>query len=169
MKIKFFFFALAASALIFNSSCKKDDSGDGGGIDATTLSPGKCKITFNVSGAASSSFSSLDLVSTAAKSDLLMNISGSALNGTSAELAMIILPANAAVGSYNAADDNPSFAFSYAKGETGWAVDPEKTFTLKVTAVADKTIEGTFSGTLYNDDLQTSVEISNGKFAAKFE
>jgi hypothetical protein len=37
-----------------------------------------------------------------------------------------------------------------------------------VTKVSDNEIEGTFSGTMKNDDQNTTVTVTDGKFAAKF-
>jgi hypothetical protein len=153
------------TALLF-SGCKDDETDNSG---ADSLSPGKSQISCTVSGAATSSFNSNIQLSTVLKSTDLMNISGSAFTGTTAEIVMIILPANITTGTYTSASNNSGdFAFSYSNGSVGWAADVSPVFTIIVTKSTATEIEGTFSGILNNDDLGNQVTIKDGKFAAKF-
>jgi hypothetical protein len=156
---------LIAAVVIFFSGCKKDETPDEG---ASTLNPGQSQISCSVSGAASSSFTSNILISTAIRSDLLLNISGGNANVTNPEIVMIILPRSITTGTYNSsAMDNGEFAFTFTSGSSGWANDKTKPFSIVVTTVTATEVEGTFSGTLINDD-NTTVDVSSGKFAAKF-
>ena len=153
------------TALLF-SGCKKDETKDPG---AASLSPGKSQISCTISGAASSSFNSNIQLSTVLKSTDLMNISGSAISGTTAEIVMMILPANITTGTYTSASNNSGdFAFSYSNGSVGWAADVSPVFTVVVTKATATEIEGTFSGILNNDDQGNQVTVKDGKFAAKF-
>jgi hypothetical protein len=153
------------TAILF-SGCKKDESDTSG---AESLSPGKSQISCTVSGAATSSFSSNILVSTVAKSTDLINISGSAISGTTAEIVMMILPATITPGTYTSANNSSDyFGFSYSNGSVGWAADVSPVFTVIVTKSTATEIEGTFSGILNNDNLGSQVTLKDGKFAAKF-
>lgn len=159
-------FALFLTTVLFFSGCKKDETDDSG---AASLSPGKSQISCTISGAATSTFNSNIQISTVLKSTDLMNISGSAISGTTAEIVMMILPANIATGTYSSASNNSGdFAFSYSNGSVGWASDVSPVFTVIVTKSTATEIEGTFSGILNNDDLGNQVTIKDGKFAAKY-
>jgi|APIni6443716594_1056825.scaffolds.fasta_scaffold49335_3 hypothetical protein len=152
-------------AILF-AGCKEDEADDSG---AASLSPGKSQISCTISGAATSSFNSNIQLSTVLKSTDLMNISGSAVTGMTAEIIMMILPANITTGTYTSASNNSGdFAFSYSNGSVGWAADISPVFTVIVTKSTATEIEGTFSGILTNDDLGNQVTIKDGKFAAKF-
>lgn len=158
-------FALITAVVMLFSGCKKEETPDEG---ASTLNPGQSQISCSVSGAASSSFTSNILISTAIRSDLLLNISGGNANAMNPEIVMIILPRSITTGTYTSADmDVDGFAFTYTTSSKGWANDKTKSFSLVVTKVTANEVEGTFSGTLINDE-NTTVDISNGKFAAKF-
>jgi hypothetical protein len=158
--------SLFLTALILFAGCKKDESDDSG---AASLSPGKSQISCTISGAATSSFNSNLQLSTVLKSTDLMNISGSAITGTTAEIVMMILPANITTGTYTSASNNSGdFAFAYSNGSVGWAADVSPVFTVVVTKSTATEIEGTFSGILTNDDLGNEVTVKDGKFAAKF-
>lgn len=150
--------AFAVSMLV---SCKKDST------SSSNLAAGKSQISCNVSGAVSASFSSSTLVSTATKSDLLINISG----GTSSlpiQLMSFILPANITVGTHNLTSSD-DFAVSYTNNGNGWAAgNVGDNFTIVVTKNDGSSFEGTFSGTLTNDSDETTVTITNGKIAGKF-
>jgi hypothetical protein len=166
MKLKILAISLLLSATLFNAGCKKDQTDD---PDASSLQAGQSQISCTVSGATSSSFNSSTLISTAAKSSDLMNIAGSAVSGVTAEIVMMILPANIAVGTYSSAGSGSDlFTITYSKGGDGWASDSDAAFTVVVTKVSDTEIEGTFSGTMKNDDQNTTVTVTDGKFAAKF-
>jgi hypothetical protein len=166
MKLKVLTVAFLLSATLFNAGCKKDKTDD---PDSSSLQAGQSQISCTVSGATSSSFNSSTLISTAARSSDIMNIAGSAVSGVSAEIVMMILPANIAVGTYSSASvGSDYFSISYSKGGDGWASDSDPAFTVVVTKVSDSEIEGTFSGTLKNDSQSTTVTVTDGKFAAKF-
>ncbi|NVO20698.1 MAG: hypothetical protein HXX13_13435 [Bacteroidetes bacterium] len=158
--------SLFICAVLSFSSCKKEDSGSN---SAASLNSGQSQVNCTVSGAASSSFKSNTMISTVLKSTDLINISGSALVGTSAQIVMIILPANATTTTYTSKSNNSGdFAFSFSDGSTGWAADSDHDFSVVVTKVTATEIEGTFSGTLVNDDTNTQVTVKDGSFAAKF-
>ena len=167
MKMKNVVLSMLAVVVILISGCKKEETTTV--PDASALSPGKSQISFKAAGASTSSFNSNILISTAVRSAQLMNISGSAVSGLSAEIFMLILPANIKAGTYSSTTSSTGdFQIVYTKGETGWGSDSNKALTLVVTKVTDNTIEGTFSGKLINDELVTEVTVSEGKFAAKF-
>lgn len=166
MKRKLFSLTLFLATVLLFSGCKKDESAASG---ASTLQPGKSQISCTVTGAASSAFNSNIMLSTVLKSTDLMNISGSAVTGTTAEIVMMILPANITTGTYTSASNNSGdFAFSYSNGSVGWAADVSPVFTVVVTKSTSTEIEGTFSGVLKNDDLGNQVTVKDGKFAAKY-
>lgn len=166
MNRKLLSLSLFLTVVILFSGCKKDEADPSG---AESLSPGKSQISCTITGAATSSFSSNILLSSVLKSTDLMNISGSAISGTTAEIVMMILPANITAGTYtSASNDSGDFAFSYSNGAVGWAADVSPVFTVVVTKSTATEIEGTFSGILNNDDLGNQVTVKDGKFAAKF-
>ncbi len=160
-KIKsFIIMMITCSAILI--SCKKSDPNP----SATNLDPGKSQISCTVAGAVSSSFSTSTLVSTAIKNASLMNISGSNTS-LPIQLMLFIIPTNITVGSHNLSTDD-EFTVSYTNDTKGWAAgNVGDNFTLVVTKNDGTLFEGTFSGTLTNDD-GTSVTITNGKIAAKF-
>jgi hypothetical protein len=165
MNQKLFTLSLFIAAAILFNACKKDDSDKN---DSSSLNPGQSQISCTVSGGATSSFTSNLLMSTATRSSDLMNISGGALNGTNAEIVMIILPRTVVTGTYTSADmDNGMFAIAYSNGSMGWGNDKSETFNLVVSKVTATEVEGTFNGKIISDDYPV-VQISNGKFAAKF-
>ena len=150
-------------------SCKKENSDD---VSSANLATGKCKITATVNG---TSFSSSDLISTAARSSGILNISG----GTSSlpiQLFMFLLPAEVPVGTYNFATDRTHIkTVSYSKTDISGATvagaaanDRDNQFTIVITKSTATELEATFSGTLYNEDDETSFPVTNGKLAAKF-
>jgi len=150
---------LAISMLV---GCKKDDT-----VNSSNLAAGKSQISCTVSGAVSSSFSSSTLVSTAAKNGVLMNISGSTAS-LPIQLMLFIIPTDITVGTHNLSTSD-DFTVSYTNNTDGWAAgDVGDNFTLVVTKNDGAVFEGTFSGTLKNDDSGTTVTITNGKIAGKF-
>lgn len=152
----FFIMLVACSSILI--SCKKTST--------APLGSGKSRISCDVSGATSGSFASNDLVSSALKNGILMNISGSTTS-LPIQIMMFVIPTGITVGSHNLlADDN--FNATYTKDATGWSAgNVGDNFTLVVTKNDGTDFEGTFSGVLTNDN-GTSVTISNGKIAAKF-
>jgi hypothetical protein len=84
------------------------------------------------------------------------------------EIAMLLLPSNVAPGTYSYSSGLSTFEFSYSNGSNGWATDAGQVFTIMVSKATATEIEGTFSGVLKNDELNTTVSLTNGKFAAKF-
>ncbi len=167
MKMKNVVLSMFAIGMILMSGCKKEETTTDPG--ASKLNAGQSQISCKVSGATTSTFTSNILVSSAARSAQLMNISGGAVNGTSAEILMMIMPASITVGTYSSTTTTSGeFVISYTNGVTGWVSDSDKAFTVVVTKVTDNTIEGTFSGKLINDDLVNEVTVTEGKFAAKF-
>jgi hypothetical protein len=165
MKLKVLTISLLLSAILFNAGCTKDETAEPA---ATSLNAGQCQISCSVSGAVSSTFSSVLMISQAAKSTEIMNLSGSAVSGMNPEIAMLLLPSNVAPGTYSYSSGLSTFEFSYSNGSNGWATDAGQVFTIMVSKATATEIEGTFSGVLKNDELNTTVSLSNGKFAAKF-
>ncbi len=159
---------IAVSTLLV--SCKKSDK-----VSSENLSPGKCKVSATVGGEA---YSSTDIVSTVAKSAYIINIA----SGTASlpiKQFVFILPANIAAGTYNFATDDDGtvgiMTTAYTKTDggsaTGFAAandDRGNQFILVITKATATEIEGTFSGTLYNEDTNTTTSVTNGKVAAKY-
>ena len=168
-------------------SCKKENSDD---VSSANLATGKCKITATVNElkiklhqkeftiSSSTVFPIIipsDLISTAARSSGILNISG----GTSSlpiQLFMFLLPAEVPVGTYNFATDRTDIkTVSYSKTDISGATvagaaanDRDNQFTIVITKSTATELEATFSGTLYNEDDETSFPVTNGKLAAKF-
>ena len=167
-KINFIFaMFIAVSTLLV--SCKKSDN-----VSSAKLASGKCKVTATVGGEA---YSSTDLVSTVAKSAYIINIA----SGTASlpiKQFVFILPANITAGTYNFATDDDGtvgiMTTAYTKTDGGTAKgfaaanDRDNEFTLVITKATATELEGTFSGTLYNEDDNTTTSVTNGKVAAKY-
>jgi len=164
-----FIFAMFIALSTLLASCKKSDD-----VSSGSLATGKSRVTATVGG---ESYSSSDLVSTVVKSSGILNIA----SGTASlpiKQFVFILPANVAVGTYDFAtsDDDVdgimSVAYTKTDGSTavGFAAanDRDNAFTLVITKSTDTELEGTFSGTLYNEDNATTTTVTNGKVAAKF-
>jgi hypothetical protein len=54
-------------------------------------------------------------------------------------------------------------------GASGSEAYVSKTGTLTITKLTSAEVEGTFSGNFYNDNSRTSCDVTNGKFAGKFQ
>jgi hypothetical protein len=167
---------IICTTLIF-SSCKKSAASPGtasGSATSANLAAGKCDVRFTYSGASSGNFASTLAISAAASSGALYNISGSTLNGITPQIALILMPANTAVGTYaqpSAGADLPNnMVFSLSSGSDGWASGGGTAagFKIVVTSVSSSTVEGTFSGDLGSDNNSTKITIANGSFAARF-
>lgn len=156
------------SIFLFYACSKKDE------VSASKLKSGQSKVVLTASGAASGKFNSNDLISIVAKSSAEINISASYVNTStfSTEIVMILLPATITEGTYNLKSMSSSDVlpvFTYTKGSTGWAAAPsEQEFTIEITKATSTEIEGTFSGKTVNETDLTEVNITNGKFAAKY-
>ncbi len=168
MKTRVLSIAMIIFATILFSSCEKEVIDDV--VEETaSLLPGQCEIKCNVSGAATSTFASNLLISTAIKSTDLMNISGAGVSSSDAEIVMIILPANVTTGTYTSSSwESGFFALAYTKGSYAWAAEQNQSFTITISEVTSTNIKGTFSGVLINEDLASQVNITNGTFSAKF-
>lgn len=152
-------------------ACSKDDAASTSTTSpsASGLAAGKCKISFDYSGAASGSFSSLDLSSTALKNSTYGNISGSALSGSSADILMFIQPlSETGTISFKTLANSTINTVSFSKGASGWAASSGDDFTIVITKNDGVTVEATFSGKLTNDTDKSVINISNGKLAAKY-
>ena len=157
------------------------------GCDSTTevptpsnpsLESGKCVITANVSGSHTATYKSTDMMSPVLRQTFIsMNSSFSgALSGNPAlvQQFIIYLPLDIAVGSYNSEDfpgSNPAiFTYSYTNGSSalGWTSGGNETsINFKVTKSTAEEIEGTFEGTMGEEENGTDVAV-NGTFKAKF-
>jgi hypothetical protein len=173
MKIKKITLALFVAVLLLTVGCIKDEANDPAGLSADSLAPGKSTISLSATGAVTSTFKSMDMVSTVLKGSVLMNIAGSSVNTTTfkSEMVMIILPVNITVGTHNFSNSNPNFSIAYTNDVNGWSNDDSKQFSIVVTKATATGIEGTFSGTLVQDTdkgNKSEVTIKNGKFAAKY-
>ena len=157
---------IAITVMLFSVSCGGDDNNDD--PDTGNLTPGHCRITCTISGAASSDFVSSDAFSLAEKNSNYMNINGGFAGNSGTEMIMITLNVNVATGTYEIADQNDDAEFAYTRSGNGWGESTGAPFTIKVTSVTPNTIEGTFSGSLTNDTDHSVITVSNGKFAAKF-
>ena len=167
-KIKFIIVLfIAASTLLV--SCKKSDV-----VSSSKLASGKCKVTATVGG---EGYSSSDIVSMVAKSASIINIA----SGTASlpvKQFVFLLPTNIKTGTYNFETDDDGVvgimntAYTKTDGSTtsGFAAsnDRDNKFVLVITKATATELEGTFSGTLYNEDSGTTTSVTNGKLAAKY-
>jgi len=151
------------------TSCSKDAATTTSAPSASGLAAGKSKISFDYSGAASGSFTSNDLVSTALKNSSYGNISGGAVSGTSADLMMFLLPlTQSGTVNFKTLSSSALNTVTFSQGSKGWAVASGGDFSIVITKNDGATVEATFSGKLVNDNDKTIVTISNGKLAAKY-
>ena len=153
------------------SSCKKDAASS---ASNETVPSGKSSIKCDYSGAASGNFSSSLSLSTCLKSSSLINVSGGAMSGTAVSQALLILPADIAVGTHTQGTDGTAdgitFTLSINNGTQAWSVDGATAtgFSVNVTRNDATGIEGTFSGQLGNDTDGTVVSLSNASFKGTF-
>lgn len=149
------------------SSCTKVTEATGG-----LLGVGQCEVKASVAGAVSTTYTSNNLTSTAAKSGLMLNFNSTTISPV--RMFTILLPVKIATGSYNLKNNDAlggiSFAYVHDNGGTGFAASSnnDDDFIFVVTKSTATEIEGTFSGNMHNDDAGTSVKITNGSFRAKF-
>lgn len=159
--------AIIFALLFVLVSCKK------GNPLSQAISAGKCEIKASISGAVSASYKSDALGSNVIKNNMIMNLASSTVSLPTSQF-VIIMPANVATGTYNFQTQNGAtgFAVSYAhqNGSGGWATGSgaDEAFTLTVTKSSSSEVEGTFSGTMRNDEKNSTINISNGSFKAKF-
>ena len=142
----------------------------------TSLDKGKSSVTANLSGAYTGNFKSHATLSSVAKSSMIINIgaaTSSVLGGTggTTEQFMILLPANISVGTYNTKNQSgTSFTYVGSNGASasGWSSGAlETNIVYKVTKATSEEIEGTFEGSMGEEEKNTKVSV-NGTFAAKF-
>lgn len=138
---------------------------------SSSLGVGQCEVKATVSGAVSTSYSSNNLSSAVAKTNLLMNMNSSSISPI--RMFTILLPANIATGTYNLKNNKTLngavFTYVHDNGSTGWVASSDNTddFIFVVTKSTTSEIEGTFSGNMHNDN-KTSITVSGGSFKAKF-
>ena len=169
MKKTIIYLASAALLISFYSCSKDSSSSSTSAPSASGLAAGKSAISFNYSGAASGSFASTDLVSSATKNTTYGTISGMTVSGSSSEIMMFIQPFSQTGSiSFKALASSAANAVSFSKGSKGWAAGAGDDFTIEITKNDGATVEATFSGTLTNDTDSTKITITNGKLAAKY-
>ncbi len=146
-------------------SCKKDNTTTNG---APNLSPGKAQLSLTASGATSGDFKSVDLTSNAAKTDLLINISGSNAS-IPIKMLMFSCPKSIATGTYNFNDSSDDgILLTYSVNGDGWAASQGDNFTVTIVKNDGTNFEANFSGTMKNDDNNTTINVTNGKIYGKF-
>lgn len=142
----------------------------------TSLEKGKSTVTANLSGAYTGTFKSHATLSNVAKSSMIINIgaaTSSVLGGSggTTEQFMILLPANISVGTYNTKDQSgTSFTYVGSNGATasGWSSGAlETNIVYKITKATAEEIEGSFEGSMGEEENNTKVSV-NGTFAAKY-
>ena len=143
-----------------------------------SLETGKCVITATIGGSHTATYKSTDMMSPVLRQTFIsMNSSYSgALSGNPAlvEQFIIYLPLDIAVGSYNSEDfpgsDPAIFTYAYTNGTDalGWTSGGNETsVNFKVTKSTAEEIEGTFEGTMGEEENGTDVTVT-GTFKAKY-
>lgn len=158
------------------TSCTKKDTTTTPTPTTTTLAKGKSNVTATITGSYSGTFKSNETMSAVAKSSSIINIAAatsSALGGSGglSEQFMIILPANIAVGTYSTRDlTGVSFTYVGSNGASasGWTSGGfETNIVFKVTKSTTEEIEGTFEGTMGEEEKNTTIS-AKGTFTAKY-
>ena len=178
---------LCATALIgvslFTSCNKTDDVLNNNG--SGNLTAGKGRITFNtnVNFAGSTSYDGSGAVNNVATRTQgagtfdQITILNTTISGTTARTAEMIIELDRSLtttsGNLNSDFSNqssasiiPIFTISGTTNNDAYASQSGAVVITKLTATE---IEGTFSGHLVNDNNHTSIEVSNGTFAGKFQ
>lgn len=158
------------------SSCSKKDATATPSPSTTTLAKGKSSVTATITGAYSGNFKSNETISAVAQSSSIINIAAatsSALGGSGglSEQFMILLPSGIATGTYNTKDlTGVTFTYVGSNGASasGWTSGGfETNIVFKVTKSTSEEIEGTFEGTMGEEERNTTIS-AKGTFAAKF-
>ncbi|MFA6150712.1 MAG: hypothetical protein WC716_05285 [Chitinophagaceae bacterium] len=159
------------------ASCTKKDSKTATPTPSSpTLAKGKSSVTATITGTYTGTFKSNEVMSSVAQSSSIINIASatsSALGGSGglSEQFMIILPANIAVGTYNTRNlTGSSFTYVGSNGisASGWTSGGfETNIVFKVTKSTAEEIEGTFEGTMGEEEKNTTIS-AKGTFTAKF-
>lgn len=158
------------------SSCSKTVDKVNPAPTTPTLSKGKSMVSATITGAYSGSYKSHETMSTVAKSSAIINIASatsSAIGGSGglSEQFMILLPVDIAVGTYNTRDlSGVTFTYVSSNGASasGWVSGGfETNIVFKITKSTSEDIEGTFEGTMGEEEKNTTIT-AKGSFAAKF-
>lgn len=158
------------------SSCSKKESTTTPTPSKPALAKGKSSVTADISGTYTGNFKSNETMSSVAASSSIINIAAatsSYLGGTggASEQFIILLPTNIAVGTYNTRDlTGVSFTYVGSNGTSasGWTSGGfETNIVFKVTKSTTEEIEGTFEGTMGEEERNTTIS-AKGTFAAKF-
>lgn len=182
MNFKTFLFTAAAAATLL-TSCKKDENNNNGGganaaPSASTMTAGTGYISFNTdksfNGGTSHTFRSqppsenaIAKLSggTAVIQAVTVATSGANIGKTSTASIQIY---NAAVGKVDFVNTGAVFVIATSQGgavSEGYAMTSGS---VEITKFANNEMEGKFSGKAENDDQNTSINITNGTFSAKF-
>lgn len=163
-----YFLAALVLVLVFTSmGCKK------GNEFSQSLNAGKCEIKASITGAVSATYSSDALGSNVINNSVLINLASSNIKLPVSQFVLII-PVSAKLGTYNFKTMNGAagWAASYVhqNGSGGWATGAgaDNDFTLTITKATASELEGDFYGTMRNDEKNSTIQISNGSFKAKF-
>lgn len=161
-------FVLCLSGIMTLSSCSKDDPGSNT-PSASNLAKGKSTISFDYSGAQSGTFTSAELVSSAINNGTYGNISG----GTTTlpiRLVLCLLENSLAPGSHtlSSLSSSATTSFSFTQDSNNWAAYAGDNFTIVIVKNDGALVEATFSGTLKNDVDGSTINVTNGKMAAKY-
>lgn len=189
MKVTIYTTLLAGIALV--SSCKKEDNknngGGGTGIPASSeITAGQCSIAFNTdkdfNGTTtiniSPSNTTVSVRSSSVNKDQLTltavsyKLEGTSAKTTTAQLAVYVpsgstgnlsgsfggngdVVAQIMVSNLNAGQSTPAYA--------------SKSGSIAITKLTATEVEGSFNASCVNESENTSIELTNGKFAAKFK
>lgn len=145
------------------TGCSK--SGTGGG-----LSKGQAEITATYSGAASGDFKSQATLSTAVKVDPLIVLTSATAN-LPPKTCQISFPTIITKGTHAQSGGTAGgITILFSDGSNGYAIggDGATGFSVIVDEINDGEIRGSFSGQLGNDSKRTKINVTNGRFSAKF-
>lgn len=184
MKIAITAAIIASTTLMF--SCKKNDNNNST-PSASNITPGQCTISFDTDKdfAGTKSVKISPSVTTAAGkttngSKDQMTLTAAAYSGTtvsSASLSVFVstgaTTANGAInGNFNSSGSmNELAVLTISRTSVGGqtASYASKTGTFTITKLTTTELEGSFSCNAVNESENTSINVSNGKFAAKFK
>gem|GEM_PF-2639413 len=185
MKMKLTTFAVVIATVALFASCKKDDKNNSN-PSSSNITAGQCTISFDtdkdfngttsVSIAASATTSAVR-ANNNTKDQLTLTAAG--YSGTSVSTASLTVYVDAGATTSNgniSADFNSSTSNDVAvltinrtNGSGSSAAYSSKTGTVTITKLTTSEVEGTFSCNAVNESSNTSINVSNGKFAGKFK
>ena len=177
--------AVIAAATLF-ASCKKDDNNNSA-PSSSNITAGQCTISFNTDKDFSGT-TSVNIAATVTTSAVRANnntkdqltLTAAGYSGTTVNMASLTVYVDAGATTSNgniSADFNSSASndvavlmISRTNGtNSSTASYTSKSGTVTITKLTTSEIEGTFSCNAINESENTSINVSNGKFAGKFK